>query len=68
MKTTQKEIRNFWAKEITSENFGYVRKCRLETVATSLGIYGVNGAVFYNVNDCLFYKISTRNSYLIQLL
>lgn len=68
MKTTQKEIREFWATEITSENFDYVQKCWLETIATSHGVYGLNGAVFYNVNDKNFYKISVRNSYLLQLL
>ena len=68
MTTTQKEIRNFWATEITSDNFDYVRKCWLETIVTSCGIYGINGAVFYNVNDQKFYKISSRNSYLLQLL
>ena len=68
MNVKQKEIRKFWATEITSSNFDYVQKCQLYTIATSYGVYGVNGAVFYNVTDKSFYKICSRNSYLFQLL
>ena len=68
MKVTQKEIREFAAIQVTSDNIDYLQKSLLITVATSHGVNGVNGALFFNESDGRFYKINVRNTYLIRLL
>lgn len=67
MLTTQKEIRNFYAAEITSENIEYLKKCSLRCIAYSRGTYGCNGRVYFNEDDKHFYKISSRNGFLFYL-
>ena len=68
MQVTQKEIREFTAIKVTSENIGYLKQSTLITVATSHGIYGVNGILFFNESDGKFYKITSRNGYVFELL
>lgn len=64
MKTTLKEIRNFYAIEVDGSNIDYLQKCTLECIAYSLGVYGCNGKVYFNVTDNKFYKVSGRKQYL----
>lgn len=67
MKTTLKEIRNFYAIEVNWSNIEYLSKCKLIKIASSCGVYGCNGRVYFNENDSKFYKITGRSQYLFML-
>lgn len=62
LKTTLKEIKNYDALDITAsrENYG-----RLEVVAKSFGVYGMNGALLKDEKGN-FYKITARSSNLFK--
>lgn len=61
MKTTQKEIKEFYCKDITDMNYEDAKKIkRLYIIAYSCGTYGVNGLVFLDEKMNLF-KITSRN-------
>lgn len=62
MKTTQKEIKEFYCEDITDMEFEEAKKIkRLYIIAYSHGLYGVNGLVFCDEKKN-FYKITCRNS------
>ena len=68
MKTTLKEIKNFYCEDITHITDEECKKIvKKETVAYSCGTYGVNGLIFSDMNDKL-YKITLRNSNLFYFL
>ena len=70
MKTTLKEIKNFPAIDITTADFDTVNQIarnKYETIAYSVGVYGVNGVVF-NTFDGTLYKITSRSTALFQVL
>ena len=69
-KTTRKAIRETYAMDITNYSFDQANDLMnahtLRTVAMSLGVYGMNGALFQDENGEL-YKITARNSTLFQM-
>ena len=67
MKTTLKEIRNFYAIEVDCDNIDYLTKCHLRCIAYSWGVYGCNGRVYFNETDNKFYKVTGRKQYLFQI-
>ena len=70
MKTTQKAIRETCAIDITNYSFDQANDLmnahKLQTIAMSFGIYGMNGALFKDENGEL-YKITARNTTLFQM-
>lgn len=70
MKTTQRDIRNHYGKDIT--NYSTEQCCELQRnhylreVAYSMGIYGCNGKVFVDENGD-FYKITSRTTALFAI-
>lgn len=70
MKTTLKEIKSFNALDITNKTFGEVNAIMenhyFDTIAYSIGIYGVNGIVKRR-DDGLMIKICARSSALFQI-
>lgn len=75
MKTTLTDIRNLIktgaARDITGLDFTAIEFLRkheqLETIAYSVGIYGINGALFKAANGDL-YAIKARSTALFQLI
>ena len=67
MKTTLKEIRDFYAIEVSADNIEYLLKCELTEIAYSHGVYGCNGKIYFNYTDSRFYKVTGRNQYLFLL-
>lgn len=68
MKTTLKEIKNFYCEDITNLSTEECRKIeRKKIIAYSCGLYGVNGLVFSDINNN-FYKIVGRASKLFYFL
>lgn len=68
MKTSLKEIKQFYAKDITHLSTEECRKIvKKEIVAYSMGFYGINGLVFSDINDKL-YKITARNTNLFTFI
>lgn len=68
-----KEIKKIWAKDITNYGFEEIEKLRekekgFEIIATSCGVYGVNGALLQGNKSKKLYKIVCRNSTLFQLV
>ena len=60
MKTTLKEIKNFYCEDITHISEKECRKIvKKEIVAYSCGMYGITGLVFSDINNKL-YKIVGR--------
>lgn len=72
MKTTQKEIRNFSATDITNWCTEDVTKLAriqpLKCIAYSTGIYGINGLVVYDVATGEFFKVVDRSTNLFALM
>lgn len=68
MKTTLKEIKNFYCEDITHITFEECKKIvKKEIVAYSMGLYGINGLIFSDINDKL-YKITARNTNLFTFI
>lgn len=75
IKTTQKALRQHVragiAQDITGYSFAEAqalsRAHRLETIAVSSGVYGLNGALLKDENGTL-YAITARNTRLAQLV
>lgn len=67
MYTTLKEIRNFYAIEVSADNIDFLMKSNLKCIAYSCGVYGCNGKVYFNANDNKFYKVTGRKQYLFLL-
>lgn len=69
-KTTRKAIRETYAIDITNYSFDQANDLmnahKLQTIAMSFGVYGMNGALFQDENGEL-YKITARNSTLFQM-
>lgn len=70
MKTTLKEIKNFSAVDITRKSFQEVNEIMhghsFQTIAYSVGIYGVTGIIKARDDGKLF-KVTARSSALFQL-
>ena len=68
--TARKAIKEICATDITKYSFDQVNELMyahtLRTVATSYGVYGINGALFKDENGEL-YKITERNNTLFQM-
>ena len=62
IKTTQKEIKNTNARDITADSKNYGS---LDVIAMSFGVYGMNGALLKNEKGELF-KITARASNLFK--
>lgn len=67
MKTTLKEIKNFYAKDITYIGFEDMNKLRneengFEIIAKSFGMYGVTGLVIRGLKSKEMFKICSRTS------
>ena len=68
MKTTIKEIKNFYCEDITHISEQDARKItKKEIIAYSHGTYGITGIVFIDIFGHLF-KITARNSNLFTFL
>lgn len=68
MKTTLKEIKNFYCKDITHISDEECKKIeKKEIIAYSYGTYGITGLVFSDINNKL-YKITARNGNLFYFL
>lgn len=69
-KTSQKAIKVHAGKNITRLSFNEIEKLRpdLEKIAFSVGVYGINGALFINRKTGEFFKITARSSALFQLV
>ena len=68
-----KDIKSINAKDITSFSEEEIKKLvkkenGLETISTSLGIDGMNGALFQGNNSKTLYKITARNVNLFYLI
>jgi len=72
MKTTLKEIKNYWCEDITrlsSEEIKALKNSEgwFDRVAYSVGVYGLTGCVLKGHNTGTLYKITSRNSNLFYL-
>ena len=68
MKTTLKEIKKFYAKDISHLSMEECRKItKKEIIAYSCGYYGITGLVFVDI-DGNYYKITKRNTNLFIFL
>ena len=68
-----KEIKNIYAEDITNYGSKEIEKLRkkkkgFEIIATSCGVYGINGALLQGNKSKKLYKIVCRNSTLFQLV
>lgn len=68
-----KEIKEVYAEDITNYGFEKIQKLKekekgFEIIATSCGVYGVNGALLQGNKSNKLYKIICRNSTLFQLV
>lgn len=73
MKTTQKDIRNTHAVDITYRSFNEINDIvknenGLTNIAYSVGTYGLNGAVFQGYKTNTLYKVTSRSTALFQLI
>lgn len=64
MKTTQKDIKNMQAIDITYSKEAEIKEIEgwLTEIAYSAGIYGVNGCVWQGHNTGKLYKMTARTS------
>ena len=69
MKTTKKEILNYLTNSNNLNNFTdkEIKKLKLEKIATSYGIYGMNAGLFKSRKDGLFYVVPSRSTTLFIL-
>lgn len=72
MKTTQKDIRNYNAIDITRYSFDAINKLiaseeYLIDVAYSVGTYGLNGLVKQGHKTGTLYKVTSRSGALFQI-
>lgn len=73
MKTTLKEIKEMNAEDITALTGNEIKKLMKDEnyfseVATSTGIYGINGCVVKGAKTGTLYKITSRNSNLFCII
>ena len=73
MKTTQKDIKNFNAIDITyykQNELDNLKACEkwFSEVAYSIGAYGCNGLVLQGASSGTLYKITQRTNALFQLI
>lgn len=70
-RTTQKEIRNYSAIDITNYTFKmmdeFLKSKNLQEVLYSTGIYGCNGVVLIDNKTGSFYKITRRTTALFMI-
>lgn len=70
----QKDIRSFRAVDITSANQERIDNIRrssagtLTVIATSYGVYGMNGCIAHDKRNDVYYKVTGRASALWYLM